>query len=73
MQPPIDKLPLLSRQHHSKNWNPVKHPLFENLVGGSTPPSLEKGGGGVRRGAHYDNSMLEKKTYLEESEALFER
>ena len=24
----------------TKSGGPVKHPLFENLVGGSTPPSL---------------------------------
>ena len=43
----------------SKSWGPVKHPLFENLVGGSTPIApypLQKGGG-----THYDNSRLAKK------------
>ena len=34
----------------SKSRGPVKHPLYENMVGGSI---------------HYDNSMLAKKTYLE--------
>ena len=36
--------------HHppSKLWGPVKPPLFENLVGGSTSPAAERGGG-----AHY--------------------
>ena len=46
--------PRLSHQPFSKNGDPVKSPLFENLVGGSThppPPFLpqQKGGGG----AHY--------------------
>ena len=34
----------------SKSWGPVKHSLYENMVGGST---------------HYDNSRLAKKPYLE--------
>ena len=34
----------------SKSSGPVKHPLHENMVGGST---------------HYDNSRLAKKPYLE--------
>ena len=29
----------------------LSNPLFENLVGGSTPPSCRKGGG---EGAHYE-------------------
>ena len=41
--------PSLSQQPPSKSWGPVKPPpLFENLVGGSTPQT-ERGGGG----AHY--------------------
>ena len=34
----------------SKIWGPVKPPLFENLVGGSTPQQKGEGGGG----AHYE-------------------
>ena len=36
----------------SKNWGPVKPPLFENLVGGSPPPPppSRKGGGGGGEG-----------------------
>ena len=41
--------PSLSQQPPSKSWSPAKLPLFENLVGGSTPPSRNRGGGG----AHY--------------------
>ena len=44
----------LSQQSPSKNWGPVKPPLFENWVGGSpSPPPLsprkQKGGGGVHK------------------------
>ena len=42
----------------SKSWDPVKHPLYENMVGGST---------------RYDNSRLAKKPYLESSDTFFER
>ena len=41
-----------------KSWGPVKHSIYENMVGGST---------------HYHNSRLAKKLYLEKSETLFER
>ena len=34
----------LSQQPPSKNWDPVKLPLFENLVGGSPPPPSRKQG-----------------------------
>ena len=37
--------PPLKKVTPSKSWGPVKPPLFENLVGGSTPPPpAEKGG-----------------------------
>ena len=36
----------------SKNWDPVKTPLFENLVGDSTPSSR-------KWGAHYDEVVAE--------------
>ena len=37
----------MTEQPPSKNWDPVKHTLFANLVGGSTslPPTSRKGGG----------------------------
>ena len=38
LQPPWKKSPPLSQQPPFKSWGPVKPPLFENLVGGSTPP-----------------------------------
>ena len=38
LQPPEKSHPPLSQQNPSKSWSPVKLPLFENLVGGSTPP-----------------------------------
>ena len=51
----------------SKSWGPVKPPpsFFENLVGGSTPPSCRKGGG-----AHYVETSLklELQTALTEAE-----
>ena len=48
--PPLKKVtPPLSQQPPSESWGPLKPPLFENLVGGSTPPA-ESGGMG---GAHY--------------------
>ena len=47
--PPWKKSPPLSHQPPSKSWGPVKSPLFENLVEGSTlAPTSRKGGG-----AHY--------------------
>ena len=44
------------QQPPSKNWDPVKPPLFENLVGGSTPPAKI-------RSAHYANIIQEFHTY----------
>ena len=48
---PLEKShPPLSQQTPSKSWGSVKPLLFENSVGGSTPPPLlsaEWGGGGV--------------------------
>ena len=38
LQLPWKKSPPLSQQPPSLNWDPVKLPLFENLVGDSTPP-----------------------------------
>ena len=46
---PLKKSPLLSQQPPSENWDPVKPPLFENLVGGSSLPCSNG-----RGGAHYD-------------------
>ena len=60
--------PLLIKVTPSKISDPVKHPLYENKVGSSTPPAERRGAG-----AHYDSSRLAKKTYLEDSETLFER
>ena len=44
----------------SKSWAPVKHTLYENMVGGSTPFPCRKG----RGGAHYNNSRLAKNHIL---------
>ena len=38
--PPWKKSPPLSHKPLSQNWDPVKSPPFENLVGGSTPDFL---------------------------------
>ena len=39
LQTPWKKSPhLFSQEPPSESWGPVKAPLFENLVGGSTPP-----------------------------------
>ena len=43
----------------SKSWGPVKPPLFENLVGSSTSPLAERGGG-----AHYEVYLLLEVTKL---------
>ena len=52
--PPEKSHPPLPQQPPSKGWGPVKHPLFENLVGGSTPyhppPPAENGKGGSHYG-----------------------
>ena len=42
--------PSLSQQPPSQNWDPVKSPLFEKLVGGSTPSRKEG-----REGVHTMN------------------
>ena len=45
--PSLKSHPPLSQQPPSKNWAPVKHSLFENLVEGSIPcppPPAERGG-----------------------------
>ena len=51
LQPPEKCHPILSQQAPSQNLDPAKPPLFDNLVGGSTPlPPAEKrgvGGGGA--------------------------
>ena len=39
---PWKNLPSFSLQLSSKTWDPVKLPLFENLVGGSSPHSAPK-------------------------------
>ena len=57
----------------SKNWGPVKPPLFENLVGGSTPLHQQKrgwgGGEGVGRGgAHYVHPTEENGTTIDTKE-----
>ena len=44
LQPPWKRSPPFSQQPPSKSWRPVKPPLFENLVGGSTHPSCRKRG-----------------------------
>ena len=42
--PPTEKKsPSLFEQPPSKSWGPVKPPLFENLIGGSTLPAERKG------------------------------
>ena len=43
----------------SKSWGPVKHPLYENMVGDSTPPSCRKEGC-----THYNNSRLARNQIL---------
>ena len=48
LQPPWKKSLPLSQKPSSKSWGPVKPPLFENLVGDSTPlpsplPSIKGG------------------------------
>ena len=55
LQPPEKCHPTLSQQATSQNWDPVKPPLFENLVGGSTPSPPAEGGkvGGGGEGAIY--------------------
>ena len=50
LQPPEKSYPPLSQQTPSKSWGPVKPPIFENLIGGSTTLFAERGGGY----AHYD-------------------
>ena len=47
MHPTPEKsyLPLL-QQLPTQSWGPVKHPIFENLGGGSTPPAERGRGGG---------------------------
>ena len=49
---PWEKLPALCQQHSSKNLDPLKPPIFKNMVGGLPPPpfstSAETG-----RGANY--------------------
>ena len=45
----------------SKSWDPVKSPLFENLVGGSNSPTIprsRKVGGRGEESAHYLSTML---------------
>ena len=42
LKPILKSPPPLSQKPHSKNWDPVKPPLFENLVGGSTPSPQQK-------------------------------
>ena len=37
--PPWEKLPALCQQHSSKNLDPLKPPIFKNMVGGLIPPS----------------------------------
>ena len=37
--PPWEKLPALCQQHSSKNLDPLKPPIFKNMVGGLNPPS----------------------------------
>ena len=32
--PPWEKLPALCQQHSSKNLDPLKPPIFKNMVGG---------------------------------------
>ena len=49
MQLPLKKVTPSFPATPSQSWGPVKLSIFENLVGGSTPPA-EMGGG---RGAHY--------------------
>ena len=35
--PPWEKLPALCQQHSSKNLDPLKSPIFKNMVGGLIP------------------------------------
>ena len=56
--PPEKSLPLFPSNPSLKVEVLSNPPLFENLVGGSTPPA-EKGGGG---GAHYE--WEKKSTYM---------
>ena len=51
--PPWEKLPALCQQHSSKNLDPLKPPIFKNMVGGLIPPSplpppLQQKRGGVQ-------------------------
>ena len=43
MQPPLKKVIHFFLTTPSQSWGPVKPPLFENLVGGSSPPPGERG------------------------------
>ena len=43
---PLEKVTASFPAKPSQSWGPVKLPIFENLVGGSTPPPAEMGGGG---------------------------
>ena len=56
----------MTEQPSSKNWDPVKHPLFAKLVGGSTPlpPPSRKGGRHI---------MIDSRTYQKQNILLSAR
>ena len=66
--PPEKKSPPLSQQPPLKVEVLSSTPFLKIWLQ-AQPPALQKGAGG----AHYDNSRLPKKPYLEESETFFER
>ena len=59
LQPSTQKVTPSFPTPSSKSWGPVKPPLLENLVGGSTPPA-ERGGGG----AHYAINFADVSNFL---------
>ena len=53
---PWEKLPSSFSATPLSKWRSCQIPIFENLVGGSTPPSRKgRGGGGEGVCGHYDN------------------